>query len=90
MYIVNNIPLYFSGNTVTNLSHTVISHTFLGNKDHCGFLYIRPSFQCLKKLVLPPAPYVFAILLQRWETPWAKVFPIRLMLRLGAEFRCKW
>lgn len=23
----------------------------------------------------------------RWEAPWAKVFPIRLMLRLGAEFR---
>jgi hypothetical protein len=23
----------------------------------------------------------------RWETPWATVFPIRLMLRLGAEYR---
>jgi len=23
----------------------------------------------------------------RWETPWAKVFPLRLLLRLGAEYR---
>lgn len=23
----------------------------------------------------------------RWETPWAKVFPLRLVLRLGAEYR---
>lgn len=23
----------------------------------------------------------------RYETPWAKMFPIRLMLRLGAEYR---
>jgi len=23
----------------------------------------------------------------RWETPWAKIFPLRLLLRLGAEYR---
>lgn len=23
----------------------------------------------------------------RWETPWAKIFPLRLILRLGAEYR---
>lgn len=23
----------------------------------------------------------------RWETPWAKLFPLRLILRLGADYR---
>ncbi|XP_064625104.1 zinc finger FYVE domain-containing protein 9-like isoform X2 [Lineus longissimus] len=75
------------GNTVSDLGHTIFGQSFLGSKDHGGFLYIRPTFQCLQKIILPEPPYVFGILLQKWETPWAKVFPIRLMLRLGAEYR---
>ncbi|XP_064604177.1 zinc finger FYVE domain-containing protein 9-like isoform X2 [Liolophura sinensis] len=75
------------GNTVSDMGHTIFCQSFLGSKDHGGFLYIRPSFQCLLKLSLPSPPYVFAILLQKWEIPWAKVFPIRLLLRLGAEYR---
>ena len=35
-----------------------------------------------KKLFLNYFYYYF-----RWETPWAKVFPLRLVLRLGAEYR---
>ncbi|KAF3425184.1 hypothetical protein E2986_12298 [Frieseomelitta varia] len=27
------------------------------------------------------------LIIHRWETPWAKVFPLRLVLRLGAEYR---
>nr|CAD7592012.1 unnamed protein product [Timema genevievae] len=76
------------GNTIGELGYTVFQGTpFLGSTDHGGFIYIRPSFQCLHKLVLPSAPYLIAILIHKWETPWARVFPIRLMLRLGAEFR---
>ncbi|RXG69118.1 Zinc finger FYVE domain-containing protein 9 [Armadillidium vulgare] len=77
------------GNIVTELGHTIFTEPegFLGSKDHGGFLYVRPTYQCLHKLLLPPAPYIFAVLIQKWETPWAKVFPLRLMLRLGAEFR---
>lgn len=30
---------------------------------------------------------VIKIDLCRWETPWTKVFPLRLVLRLGAEYR---
>nr|CAD7423939.1 unnamed protein product [Timema monikensis] len=76
------------GNTIGELGYTVFQGTpFLGSMDHGGFIYIRPSFQCLHKLVLPSAPYLIAILIHKWETPWARVFPIRLMLRLGAEFR---
>ncbi|XP_781105.3 uncharacterized protein LOC575625 isoform X1 [Strongylocentrotus purpuratus] len=76
------------GNTVTDMSHTIFAGGgFLGSREHGGFLYIRPTFQCLQKLVLPDHPYLVAVLLQKWETPWAKVFPLRLLLRLGAEFR---
>jgi hypothetical protein len=71
------------------MGHTIFSASFLGSREHGGFLYVRPTFQCMQKLVVPAAPYLFGILLQKWETPWAKVFPIRLMLRLGAEYRCK-
>uniref|UniRef100_G3PWB9 Zinc finger FYVE-type containing 9 n=1 Tax=Gasterosteus aculeatus aculeatus TaxID=481459 RepID=G3PWB9_GASAC len=69
--------------------HTITGSTrsFLGSKEHGGFLYISPSFQSLQDLLLPNPPYLFGILVQKWETPWAKVFPIRLMLRLGAEYR---
>ncbi|KAG1662248.1 Zinc finger FYVE domain-containing protein 9 [Nymphon striatum] len=77
----------FKGNILSDMCHSLVTRSFLGSKEHGGFLYIRPTFQCLNKLILPPAPYLFGILLDKWETPWAKVFPMRLMLRLGAEFR---
>lgn len=76
------------GNTVSELGHTVFQGVpFLDSPEHGGFIYVRPSFQCLQKLILPPSPYLVAVLVHRWETPWATVFPIRLMLRLGAEYR---
>lgn len=77
------------GNLVTELGHTIFTEPegFLGSRDHGGFIYVRPTFQCLHNLVLPPSPYLFALLIQKWETPWAKLFPLRLMLRMGAEFR---
>uniref|UniRef100_A0AAZ3R9P9 Zinc finger FYVE domain-containing protein 9 n=1 Tax=Oncorhynchus tshawytscha TaxID=74940 RepID=A0AAZ3R9P9_ONCTS len=61
--------------------------SFLGSREHGGFLYVSPSFQSLQDLMLPNPPYLFGVLLQKWETPWAKVFPLRLMFRLGAEYR---
>lgn len=75
------------GITVSDMGHSIFTQTFLNDRDHGGFLYIKPTFQCLHKLVLPTPPYLFGILLQKWEMPWAKVFPIRLLLRLGAEYR---
>ncbi|CAN9502991.1 unnamed protein product [Ophioblennius macclurei] len=75
------------GNVLSHLSHSFFTQSFLGSKEHGGFLYISPSFQSLQDLLLPNPPYLFGILIQKWETPWAKVFPIRLMLRLGAEYR---
>ncbi|KAG5847594.1 hypothetical protein ANANG_G00127840 [Anguilla anguilla] len=76
-----------SGNVVSNLGHSFFSQSFLGSKEHGGFLYVSPTFQSLQDLLLPNPPYLFGILIQKWETPWAKVFPLRLMLRLGAEYR---
>ncbi|XP_034038815.1 zinc finger FYVE domain-containing protein 9 isoform X2 [Thalassophryne amazonica] len=76
-----------SGSVLSHLSHSFFTQSFLGGKEHGGFLYISPSFQSLQDLLLPNPPYLFGILIQKWETPWAKVFPIRLMLRLGAEYR---
>ncbi|EPY84498.1 zinc finger FYVE domain-containing protein 9 isoform 3, partial [Camelus ferus] len=74
-------------NVVGNLGHSFFSQSFLGSKEHGGFLYVTSTYQSLQDLVLPTPPYLFGILIQKWETPWAKVFPIRLMLRLGAEYR---
>ncbi|KAJ8011050.1 hypothetical protein DPEC_G00054160 [Dallia pectoralis] len=76
-----------SGNVLSHLGHSFFTQSFLGSREHGGFLYISPSFQSLQDLMLPNPPYLFGVLLQKWETPWAKVFPIRLMLRLGAEYR---
>ncbi|XP_051555342.1 zinc finger FYVE domain-containing protein 9-like isoform X1 [Myxocyprinus asiaticus] len=76
-----------TGNVLRHLGHSFFTQSFLGSKEHGGFLYISPTFQSLQDLPLPNPPYVFGILVQKWETPWAKVFPIRLMLRLGAEYR---
>ncbi|XP_075412097.1 zinc finger FYVE domain-containing protein 9 isoform X2 [Tenrec ecaudatus] len=76
-----------AGNVVSNLGHSFFSQSFLGSKEHGGFLYVTSTYQSLQDLVLPTPPYLFGILIQKWETPWAKVFPIRLMLRLGAEYR---
>lgn len=76
-----------AGNVVGHLGHSFFSQSFLGSKEHGGFLYVTSTYQSLQDLVLPTPPYLFGILIQKWETPWAKVFPIRLMLRLGAEYR---
>ncbi len=69
--------------------------TLLENKENVGFLYFRPNvFQyksVLKSIAsyLPNEPFLIGYLIQRWETPFAKLFPLRLYLRLGEQFNCK-
>ncbi|XP_072743000.1 zinc finger FYVE domain-containing protein 16 isoform X2 [Anoplolepis gracilipes] len=76
------------GNTITELGFSVYhGSNLLGSREHSGFLFIRQTLQCLQKIILPPAPFLIGLLIHRWETPWAKVFPLRLLLRLGAEYR---
>jgi MAD, mothers against decapentaplegic interacting protein len=52
-----------------------------------GFLFIKPSFQCQQSLTLPEQPYLIGLLVHKWEIPWMRLFPLRLILRLGALHR---
>ncbi|XP_055705238.1 zinc finger FYVE domain-containing protein 16 isoform X2 [Phlebotomus papatasi] len=76
------------GQTITELGFSLASSSsFLGSREHGGFLYIRPTFQCLQGVCLPEPPYLIGILIHKWEIPWARLFPLRLQLRLGAYYR---
>jgi MAD (mothers against decapentaplegic) interacting protein len=37
-----------------------------------GFLYIKPTFQCLQSLTLPENPYLIGLLVHKWEVPWMR------------------
>ncbi|XP_044518917.1 zinc finger FYVE domain-containing protein 16 [Gracilinanus agilis] len=74
------------GKYIENLDSITFAESFLNSKDHGGFLFVTPTFQKLDDLPLPSSPFLCGILIQKLEIPWAKVFPIRLMLRLGAEY----
>ncbi|XP_072438302.1 zinc finger FYVE domain-containing protein 16 isoform X5 [Chiloscyllium punctatum] len=74
------------GKPVGNLGNVTFTGNFLGSQHHGGFLFVTPTFQPLTELLLPSSPFLFGILIQKLEVPWAKAFPIRLMLRLGAEY----
>lgn len=89
-FLVEDNGPFVLGSVVGSLGHSFFSQSFLGSKEHGGFLYVTSTHQSLQDLLLPTPPYLFGILIQKWETPWAKVFPIRLMLRLGAEYRRKY
>ncbi|EFA05099.1 zinc finger FYVE domain-containing protein 9 [Tribolium castaneum] len=76
------------GTSVKEMGLSLHSTTnFLGSKNHAGFVYIRPTFQCLCNVIKPQEPFLIGVLIHRWETSWAKLFPLRLILRLGAEYR---
>jgi len=76
-----------AGSLVAEMGHVTVGHDYLGSSSHGGWLFIRHSHQTVADLLLPPPPLLFAVLIMRWEVPWARVAPLRLMLRLGAEFR---
>lgn len=79
----------FKGNTFSELNHIIFHDGLFGNPENSGFLFIRPTLQCFNNLVLPSPPFLVALLFHKFEIPWIKVFPLRLILRLGAEYRCK-
>ncbi|KAH0628051.1 hypothetical protein JD844_008725 [Phrynosoma platyrhinos] len=74
------------GKFIGNLENITFTEGFLGSKEHGGILFVTPTFQKMDDLLLPKNPFLCGILIQKQEVPWAKVFPIRLMLRLGAEY----
>ncbi|XP_040896312.1 zinc finger FYVE domain-containing protein 9 [Toxotes jaculatrix] len=84
------IQLYrdtLTGKVVKHLSLSLFGSSFLGSEEHAGFLYVQSTLQSLQGLPLPNQPYLFGLLVHRAEVAWAKAFPLRLMLRLGAEYR---
>ncbi|NXN25908.1 ZFY16 protein, partial [Nycticryphes semicollaris] len=74
------------GMLIRNLENITFTENFLGNKEHGGFLFVSPILLKLDDQILPDSPFLCGILIHKMEIPWAKVFPIRLMLRLGAEY----
>jgi len=76
-----------AGQPVVEMGHITVNSEHLGSNSNGGWLFIRHTFQAVADLFLPPPPVLFGILIMRWEIPWARVFPLRLMLRLGAEYR---
>ncbi|XP_041825314.1 zinc finger FYVE domain-containing protein 16 isoform X2 [Melanotaenia boesemani] len=74
------------GKFVEDLDNVTFTSSFLGSKDHAGVLFFSHTCQPLDGLTLPPQPFLFGFLIQKLEVPWAKVFPLRLLLRLGAEY----
>lgn len=79
-----------TGKFLEELDNVTFTSTFLGSKDHAGMLFFSPTFQPLDGLTLPSQPFLFGLLIQKLEVPWAKVFPLRLLLRLGAEYSGVW
>lgn len=75
------------GTPVGPLGHLLFPDGVLGSRDQSGFLFVPPTLQCTKKLPLPRAPWLAAVLVHRWEVSWAKLLPLRLVLRLGSEYR---
>ena len=76
----------FAASLFTELSHIFFPDGLFGNKENSGFIFTRPSLQCFQNVLLPSPPNLIAILIHKWEIPWAKVFPLRLALRLGHEY----
>ncbi|XP_058267579.1 zinc finger FYVE domain-containing protein 16 isoform X4 [Hemibagrus wyckioides] len=73
------------GKYIEELGNVTFADSFLGSKEHGGFLFFSPSFQPLEGLDLPHSSFLFGVLIHKLEVPWAKVFPLRLVLGMGAE-----
>lgn len=72
---------------IENLGNLLFQDGLFGSRDTAGLLFVRPcADHCLKNLIVPDKKFLVALVLQRWEVPWSKVFPMRLLLRLGHKY----
>lgn len=72
-----------------NLGNLLFQDGLFGSRDTAGLVFVRPlKCHCVKNLILPEnnKSFLVALVLQRWEVPWSKVFPMRLLLRLGHKY----
>ncbi|XP_001920918.3 zinc finger FYVE domain-containing protein 16 isoform X2 [Danio rerio] len=74
------------GKFIEHLGNVTFTDSFLGSKDHGGVLFFTATFQPLEGLALPQVSFLCGVLIQKLEVPWAKVFPLRLLLALGAKY----
>ncbi len=74
------------GKFIEHLGNVTFTDSFLGSKDHGGVLFFTPTFQPLDGLALPQVSFLCGVLIQKLEVPWAKVFPLRLLLALGTQY----
>lgn len=75
------------GNPVSDLEQIEFDASMCCMPKNTGMLFFKHSLQCIKKLLIPTSPYLFGMYIERSELPWAKNFPLRLMLRVGAEYK---
>ncbi|KAM9455341.1 zinc finger FYVE domain-containing protein 16 isoform 1-T1 [Clarias gariepinus] len=73
------------GKYIEELGNVTFADSFLGSKEHGGILFVSQSFQSLDGLGLPHSFFLFGVLIHKLEVPWAKVFPLRLVLSMGIE-----
>jgi len=76
------------GNVVCDLDYVACEDGLSGRLENAGFLYFRPTYQCLQGFSVPQTPFFVAILILQSEVVWARILPLRLLLRLGSEYRC--
>ncbi len=101
IFNTNIKPMKIKKNTLNGASNSGGMMTLddtallLDNRENAGFLYFRPNifhYRLLMKNIahhLPNEPFLIGYLIHRWEIPFAKLFPLRLYLRLGEQFDCK-
>ncbi|NXH09700.1 ZFY16 protein, partial [Bucco capensis] len=74
-----------NGRPIRNMGNITFTENFFP-EEYGGLLFVSPTFQKLDDQILPDNPFLYGILIHKVEVRWAKVLPLRLMLRLGAEF----
>ncbi|NXI38241.1 ZFY16 protein, partial [Galbula dea] len=74
-----------NGRLIRNMGSIIFSENFLPNEEHGGIVFVSPTLQNFDDEFLPDKPILYGILIHKLEVPWARVFPLRLILRFGAE-----
>lgn len=73
--------------SLENLGNLLFQDGLFGSRETAGLLFVKPMpDHCLQSLIIPEKNFLVALVLQKWEVPWSKVFPVRLLLRLGHKF----
>lgn len=65
-------------------------HSFLGDPLNSGVIFSSYQGQMISGVPLPRSPHLFGLVIRGCEIEWARVFPSRLLLRLGRQFQCEY